>query len=410
MRKLTIFLLSIMLVLVLVGCGSSTPAQNDANASAVQDPQQVTPSESEQKKAELEQNADFVKYNTKGTFTEVGGWYTCKMSASGDSSDVFDAHFMPISYEIRSEFNDIQAKDGYEWKVLEYLIVEDIDENNDGKGRNFSYCNEDYYNSALHDETVENDGDYKNFTIKYGDQEYTATEYNGVVEDRWSEFVFMTKQYLSTYAVMVPKGYDGSVFGIYNPSMEWPDDKYFCEIATDDAVLFRMGNDNIGSCRKTPTFIEVDGKEIYTGTVHDGNIDHVDVATATGNVDYVSGSVIFNTPSKTDLGLSWFADGDFKTISGDSEKIAFNDYGNGILAVQTRIIHKNTPGSSMSSIWQNQGVIFDFNRNICYCSHLYTDADFTNLNGKTYPIIYEADGSIKLSKNIHCLMNQINVD
>ena len=64
----------------------------------------------------------------------------------------------------------------------------------------------------------------------------------------------------------------------------------------------------------------------------------------------------------------------------------------------------------MHSVWQNQGVIFDFDRNICYCAHMATETDYDGLYGVAYPIVYEQNGSVKLSKNVHCVLNGINVE
>lgn len=422
MKKFSITIISLLLITTLTACGVSTGANSNAvnerantNAGVTTDNGVVTntPEEKAQTnaddlaKAEREKNADFVVNNTKGTFAEVGGWYTCKLSASKDTSDVFDGYFMPLSYEIKSEFNGVAADEGYEWKVLEYLILEDINESNDGKGRRFFSSTEDYYNSSLLDDTYEDAGVNATFTVKYNDQEYVAKQYNGMNAEgaKWSGFVFKTKQFKSTYAVMVPKGYDGTIFALYNPTIDWPDDKCFCEVSSDDSVMFRMANDNTGSCVKQPTFIDVDGNDVYKNTAHAGNIDYISAAYSLGNIDYETGKF-----SLTGSEGTWFTENSFKKLDNGTDSFSFNDYGSGVLVVQTAITHKDTPGSSMHSVWQNQGVIFDFDRNICYCAHMVTEADYDGLYGVAYPIVYEQDGSVKLSKNVHCVLNGINVE
>ena len=102
--------------------------------------------------------------------------------------------------------------------------------------------------------------DNKQCVVRYQETEQNTYE---SIKYEWTKFM-KTNQCYITDAVMVPKGYDGCVLGLYDRTLEWRDGMYFYDVADDNSLLFRFGNDNIGELSTNIPYIEVDLSKVET--------------------------------------------------------------------------------------------------------------------------------------------------
>ena len=179
-------------------------------------------------------------------FMEVGVPYTYTTSCGDDEGHTTTAEAIVTSYEIFEEAEGYQPLEGYEWRVVK-MEVRFYDENARQYGVWPAYQWEDYYNTKLHDDTielVEETEEYEQYchTVIYNGEEMDAytfvTAYFGdwyTAEAGNREVVFYCQ-----YDFLVPIGYDGCVVGVRDRRVEWPDGAYITDLNPDDFLLFRL--------------------------------------------------------------------------------------------------------------------------------------------------------------------------
>ena len=152
------------------------------------------------------------------------------------------------SYEIFESAEGFEAKEGYEWRKVEFSCFF-----NDEIARGFGFIIparlEDYYNTTLHDDTVEtvssdDNGSVGEYTIIWHGEEMTATRKYSTYSSYWKKDEdgnsYNIRYY--SYAICVPVGYDGGVFGVYDKSIALDDAEWYIHerYNEEDFLLFRL--------------------------------------------------------------------------------------------------------------------------------------------------------------------------
>lgn len=139
-------------------------------------------------------------------------------------------------YDIFESDETHEALDGYEWKAVTCTVIFD-DENAYYHGYSGIFpATIDYYDATFFDNYKENK---VSFTSNYNGIEYDGLQYDKeTLQSGWNDDTF-TYQFRDFYRV--PKGYDGIVMAIYNPSIDWNNgNDYEIAKANDDTILFRL--------------------------------------------------------------------------------------------------------------------------------------------------------------------------
>jgi len=366
----------------------------------------------------------FEVHDVKGTWMEIGKSYDYKTITCGDEK--YDAYgtVIPLSYEITSSYDDILADEDYEWRVLKLVCWFDLNDNGWYYGCDIGTACEDYYDCELHDNTsvdwIEN-SDYRQYTVRYQGTEQNTYE---SIKYEWTKFM-KTNQCYITDAVMVPKGYDGCVLGLYDRTLEWRDGMYFYDVADDNSLLFRLGNDNIGELSTNIPYIEVDLSKVETLDSYydpsDYRLCYLVYVGLDSVVDYENST--FRGPLDIEeyegiMLRNWQYDNIYDDYRIDNPQIK-----DGLVIIDFRTyeeyigpVTNSTHGSSgMGWGTESKGIVFDLNRGIVYSVNTddfekYSDYFGIVIEGKSipedhtrysYPIIYEPDGGIVFSKNFH---------
>lgn len=142
------------------------------------------------------------------------------------------------------EYDDMHpVKEGYEWRTVDVAIVF-YDENAMEYGWSMGECFENYFDVVGNDESMgwdDETGDMY-FTVNYNGVEYAeCLQYETTIDklyfdDDTSSIRAWTMHYL------VPKGYDGCVYGIRNEQIEWGDNQHIFDIDNTDTLFFRLAN------------------------------------------------------------------------------------------------------------------------------------------------------------------------
>lgn len=169
----------------------------------------------------------FEAEGVKGTFMEVGRPYPYRTLCYDNPSEETICTVTVTNTETFASDETHEAKDGYEWKIVELEVLID-DRNGYTYGYQVEQCNEDYYDIQLLDETLAEiappaegyDSQYT-FSVNWNGEEYECM-YNYIDDSTgWRDdgTTLLTKR----FEYLVPAGYDGCVIGFYNAATEWGD-------------------------------------------------------------------------------------------------------------------------------------------------------------------------------------------
>jgi hypothetical protein len=180
---------------------------------------------------------------------EVGVPYAYTTACSKDKTKSTTGEVTVTSYEIVESAEKLEAREGYEWRVVT-MEARSYDDNANAYGMSSSYHTEDYYNTKLHDDTnvkLEEGvawkdyytADLYSYTIIYQGQEMEAYCLDGY---KWSGWVGRENTLYQLWAFQVPVGYDGCVVGVRDARAEWADGTYITDYDPADFLLFRLDN------------------------------------------------------------------------------------------------------------------------------------------------------------------------
>ena len=182
-------------------------------------------------------------------FMELGRTYEFETTAGKGSTDYITVGKITAeSYEIFESAEDFEFKEGYEWRKVMISCRFDDDVAQD-KGFWIPSRLEDYYNTTLHDDTLtelseQGDEELSEFTILWHGEEMKATSYYKSQATGWEKDEdgnYYNIRYF-TYAVHAPVGYDGSVYGVYDKSIDLDDVEWYIHerYSPEDFLLFRL--------------------------------------------------------------------------------------------------------------------------------------------------------------------------
>lgn len=186
--------------------------------------------------------ADFEKYGLECN-VELNKIYDFTTACYDDTEKVTTVKAVFSNYKIFDSDDTHEAKEGYEWRTVD-IILAMYDDNALNYGWNAGTCNEDYYDIVGHDASTVRDEEtgVTTFTVNYEGIEYA--ECQGYTQTLYRMENDIEDVYLRGWSVnyLVPKGYNGCVYGLQNYQIEWPEGKYVYEIDNTDTLFFRFDN------------------------------------------------------------------------------------------------------------------------------------------------------------------------
>lgn len=153
-----------------------------------------------------------------------------------------------VSYEIFESADGYAPLEGYEWRVVK-IEARFFDDNAGNYGIKAIPTNfDDYYNVKLQDDTCEmveetDAYDQYRYTVIYNGQEMDVYYFDPLyVWSDWSTNKAGNREVTLSMAweFLVPIGYDGTVIGMRDASVEWPDGAYITDYDPADFLLFRL--------------------------------------------------------------------------------------------------------------------------------------------------------------------------
>ena len=179
---------------------------------------------------------EFEKYGIECNL-EVGKSYEYKTHCVQDETLQTKGTLTVKSFEIFDADATHAPKDGYEWRVVKMEVsVRDL--NAYDKGFLYALASEDYYGIVNRDKTYRKISDTESeYTVRLDGEDKTVTELLSANLTGWNDFGVNTLRI--EYAVHVPKGYDGAVFGLLYPT-DRADGQLIFDTDTTSALLFRM--------------------------------------------------------------------------------------------------------------------------------------------------------------------------
>ncbi|MBD5532580.1 MAG: hypothetical protein HDQ98_10370 [Lachnospiraceae bacterium] len=192
--------------------------------------------------------ADFEKYNLTEHMVELDQEYDYRTLCYDDSAYTTVGKVIFSNYQTFDSDETHEAKEGYEWKSVDITAVFG-DENAREYGMRTESWFDDYYDIIKCVDTSATDDDgIVHFTVNWNGVDYTeccfisTAGYNGWTDNTdpaygdW-ERINVCQMHVE---VLVPEGYDGIVFGVYNYATDWGDGLYVFEVDNTDTLFFRM--------------------------------------------------------------------------------------------------------------------------------------------------------------------------
>ena len=187
--------------------------------------------------------ADFTKHGLECN-VELNQIYDAKIKCYDDEEMTTSPKLVFSNYNVFESDENHPAKEGYEWKTVDYIMFF-YDENALNYGWRGNYaCYENFYDVETNDDTMSSDEDgVYTFTVNYNGQDY---EECCVYESTIDRMMFNNngKSWTRAYTVHVlsPKGYDGVVYGIRNAQIEWSEEQYIYDLDNTDTFFFQFRN------------------------------------------------------------------------------------------------------------------------------------------------------------------------
>lgn len=188
---------------------------------------------------EAQLTPDFVSSGLDARFMEKGKTYNYRTICHDDNSLSTVGKATVTRYDIvKSEGEELEARDGYEWRIVTFEVVFD-DDNANEYGMSISNCLEDYYDVRSHDDSLLYDDSTgrDSFDIVWKGQTYRGCSFLDSGFSGWKDKV---NTFTCSFYAQVPVGYDGIVVGLRNRGVPWPDDAYILDLDNSDTLFFRM--------------------------------------------------------------------------------------------------------------------------------------------------------------------------
>lgn len=189
--------------------------------------------------------ADYVTWGIDGNAAKLNTIYDFETCCADETSKTTNIKVTFSNYRTFASDDTHVAKEGYEWKTVDINLAVG-DENAYDYGWNYGEFWDDFYhflpeNMGLNWE--------EKFTISYNGEIYSECEFYSDEVSRWDENGDVDKknqfgwQHIATgsftVSVLVPEGYDGFVYGLYNLQSDF-EDVARAEANPDDYIYFRF--------------------------------------------------------------------------------------------------------------------------------------------------------------------------
>lgn len=187
---------------------------------------------------------DFEKYGIECK-AELNKIYDAMTMCYSDKNITTSPKVVFTNYRRFESDKEHPAKEGYEWKTIDVFLFY-YDENAWNYGMSNQFCFENYYDIITNDESYKYDENTEvgTFTVNYLEKEYSeCQEYETIIENMGhNEWIAKTCIFTKRMHVLLPKGYDGYVFGVRNKQTVSDNVKYIYEMDNTDTILFRFSN------------------------------------------------------------------------------------------------------------------------------------------------------------------------
>lgn len=188
--------------------------------------------------------ADFESEAIPGQFMELGVPVSYVTGCYSDPTMVTIGKATVTEYERFDSNEDFEAFDGYEWIKMSFEILFD-----DDNAQQFGYmvgpaeCS--YYDIKNFDDscTYDEDTGVSTYTVNFNGQDFSECHdvWGDWTTEGWQDDGDGTYSLITacTNYTLVPKGYDGIVYGLYNRQITWNEGMYINDVANDDTLFFR---------------------------------------------------------------------------------------------------------------------------------------------------------------------------
>lgn len=179
-------------------------------------------------------------------FMEVGVPYPHTTTTSENNAVATTAEAIVTSYEVFESAPDYPPKEGYEWRIVK-MQVRYYDEIAEEYGCDITPIMDDYYNTRLYNDTTEvladtEDYDLLRSTVLWGGEEKEVyLQWHGI---NWGDWYANERNHVEIicylqWDFLVPVGYDGSIAGLQDARLDWPEGTYITDYDPERLVLFR---------------------------------------------------------------------------------------------------------------------------------------------------------------------------
>ena len=253
-------------------------------------------------------------------YMEVGVEYPYTTMCYEDESYDTVGAAMVTRYEIIESADGYEAKDGYEWRLVDIEVLF-----NDANAWNYGISAttrvEDYYNPQLFDDMlVETDESedyysYSSTVIHQGQEKEVSYRY----VDYWGDWIGEECTYYAQWAMQVPVGYDGMVVGLQNARPETYDAAYITGCDPEGFLFFRLYND------AEVQFVVDSGDNDLVGSYSDLVGSYI-VYAMEQDGEYVDNELIVALGMEQQVTMELYEGGTgFMTMEDESENITYTD-------------------------------------------------------------------------------------
>lgn len=180
---------------------------------------------------------DFVLNGLDKKFVEIGYEYEY-ITKCAEAKVKTKGNFSVTNYIKFLSDETHEAKEGYEWQVVEFKMVFS-DDNAYKHGITASISTDDYYDIKGHDYSIETlSDDFSSFTANWKGTDYT--ECRKKLTQKWEGWKKSSNTLNCKAEFLVPTGYDGMVISVRDSANSWDDGEHIYDVADENTLFFRL--------------------------------------------------------------------------------------------------------------------------------------------------------------------------
>lgn len=184
--------------------------------------------------------ADFEKYGLN--CVELNKIYDYTTACYDDPAKETTAKAVFTNYQIFSSDEEHPAKEGYEWRTVDFVRVY-WDDNANEYGWSESGAYESYYDIIYNDDhgDWDEDDNYCFWAVHNGETYEECMEYATSIDSLCAD-ASDARIRATRYHYLVPVGYEGCVIGKRNSTVEWGENEHIFDLDNSDTLFFRFAN------------------------------------------------------------------------------------------------------------------------------------------------------------------------